>query len=100
FDASEIGVENGISVDAKGAVLEGASEVEGHDFLNGGTEGDGFNLPAELVFCFLGKLNAEAGGVDAAALKIGKLEDGIESFFDLGESFVEQFDADPVPHDI
>ena len=100
FDAAQIGVEFGVGVDAEDAVLKGAAQFEGHGFLDSGVEGDGFDLPAELLFGFFSELHAHAGRINAAAPKIGKLEDGIESVFDLGESFVEQLDAEAIPDDV
>ena len=100
FDATEIGVEFGIGINAEEAIFEGAAEGEGHFFFETGVEGDGFDFGTEALFGALGQLDAHAAGVNAATLHLWERQDGKKFGFDFGEWFVAEFEADAVPDDV
>src|SRR5204862_7567476 len=97
---AQVAAERRVRINAEQAVFEAVTEFEGEFFFGRGGEGDGLDLPTELLLGFFGELHAEAGGVDAATLDFRQGENPVKFLFDFGKGFVLKFDAEAVPHHV
>ena len=97
LETAQIGAKLVVPDQPKPAIFEITPEPEGEFFLERRSERYRLDFPAEAIFGFLSQLRAEAAGVDAGAVKLGKTQQWIEVGFDFGEGFVVQLDAEAVP---
>src|SRR5256885_1540854 len=81
FDAAQITAQRRAWVDAEQPVFEAVTKFERELLFGGRGEGDGLDLPTELLLGFFGELHAKAGRVDAAALHFWESENPVKLLF-------------------